>query len=93
MGILFWLAAVAVGVAVGAALGYETRDLQQQPTGWRPWLIFVGVAAVVIACSLLVLHINETAAPSALTKGIAVLSGALAFAATLFLFRRQRTRR
>jgi uncharacterized membrane protein YhiD involved in acid resistance len=88
--LLFILLALIVGVVSGAAIGYETRDLRNQPTGWRPWLLFVGVAAVVAACAALVERINETAPPSGPTKTLSLLAGAVAFAVALYYSRRRR---
>jgi hypothetical protein len=87
--IAFFLAALVVGAACGAALGYETRDLRNQPTGKRPWLIFAGVAVVVGSCSAVVNAINEAMTVSAAMKGASVVSGAVAFAITLYIFRKR----
>lgn len=85
----FFLAALVVGAVCGAALGYETRDLRNQPTGKRPWLIFAGVAVVVGSCSAVVNAINEAMTVSAAMKGASVVSGAVAFAITLYIFRKR----
>ena len=86
---LFFLMALVVGVATGLAIGYETRDLRNQPTGLRPWLLFVGVAALVAACSAVVSWINETDAPSTLAKGLSILAGAAAFCVALYWARKK----
>lgn len=89
MTLLFFLMALVVGVVTGLAIGYETRDLRNQPTGLRPWLTFVGVAAVVAACSAVVSWINETDAPSTQAKGLSILSGAATFCVALYLARKK----
>ena len=88
--ILFILLTLVVGVIVGAAIGYETRDLREQPTGWRPWLLFVIVAGLVAGCAWLVERINETEPLSGPTKTLVLLGGAVAFAISLFFARRPR---
>jgi len=90
MVLAFIALALVVGVVAGVAIGYETRDLRNQPTGWRPWLWFVLVAGVIGTCAMLVTRINEVAPPSATTKTLSLLAGAAAFVAALFLSRRRR---
>jgi hypothetical protein len=88
--ILFILLSSIVGVACGAALGYETRDLSEQPTGWRPWAVFAGVTVVVVICCALVEMISETKTLTGPVKTMGLLVGAVAFAVALFVMRRRR---
>ncbi len=88
--LIFILLALVVGVVSGAAIGYETRDLRNQPTGWRPWLLFAGVAAVVASAAALVGHINEIDPPTGTTKTLSLLAGAVAFALALHRVRKPR---
>lgn len=87
---LFFLASIIVGITCGAAIGLETRDLRNQPTGLRPWLIFFGVALIVAGCCAVVSYISEHYYPSASIKGMAIITGAVVFTATLFWVRRPR---
>ena len=80
--------ALLVGVVAGVAIGYETRDLRNQPTGLRPWLWFALVAGVIGTCAMLVEWINEVAPPSPTTKTLSLLAGAVAFAVCLALTHR-----
>lgn len=89
MVLAFILIALVVGVVAGVAIGYETRDLRNQPTGLRPWLWFVLVAAVIGTCVVLVDQINQTAPPSGATKTLGLLAGAVAFAVALVWSRRR----
>ncbi len=90
MVIAFVLIALVVGALCGAAIGYETRDLRSQPTGWRPWVLFVGVALVVAGAAALVERINETVTLSGVAKTGSLLAGAVAFTVALFIVRRRR---
>lgn len=90
MAIIFVLAAIILGVVAGAGLGYESRFLRDQPEWWRPWLVFAVVIVVGVVCTLLVNYINETDPPSATTKGLSILAGAVAFSISMFIARKRR---
>ena len=90
MVIAFIFISLVVGVVAGVAIGYETRDLRNQPTGLRPWLWFALVAGVIGTCAMLIEKINETAPPSGTTKTLSLAAGAVAFAVALYLARKPR---
>ncbi|MDP2006083.1 MAG: hypothetical protein Q8K45_10445 [Rubrivivax sp.] len=90
MTLLFLAIAALVGALCGALMGYETRDLNKQPGGWKPWLLLCSVAVAVITGAIGVEKINEQAPPSAMTQGLGVAVAALAFFAALIIARRRR---
>jgi drug/metabolite transporter (DMT)-like permease len=90
MAIIFFLAAIILGLVAGAGLGYESRFLRDQPEGWRPWIVFSVVIGVGVVCSALVNHINETDPPSTSIKGLSILAGAVAFSISMFIARNRR---
>lgn len=90
MTLLFLAIAGVVGALCGSLMGYETRDLKQQPRGWKPWLLLCAVAVVVIAGAIAVERINAVAAPSAWVQGFSIGVAAVAFVVALVITRRRR---
>jgi len=90
MTVLFFIVAVVVGALCGALMGYETKDLTKQPGGWKPWLLLLLVAAVVVCGALLVEKINEESNLSALTQTLSIAATAAAFWVALVIARRKK---
>jgi uncharacterized membrane protein YhiD involved in acid resistance len=88
---LFFAVAIIVGGLCGSLMGYETRDLNKQPSGWKPWLLFSLVGVAVVSGALLVEKINSLSEISSLTKSLALVAAAAAFVVGLLIFRRKKS--
>ena len=90
MTVLFFAVTIIVGALCGALMGYETRDLNKQPSGWKPWLLFLLVGVAVVSSALLVEKINSLSELSSLTKSLALVAAAVAFVVCLLVARRRK---
>jgi ABC-type uncharacterized transport system permease subunit len=87
---LFFAVAIIVGGLCGGLMAYETRDLNKQPSGWKPWLLFSLAGVVVVSGALLVEKINSLSELSSVTKSLALVAAAVAFVVCLLVARRKK---